>query len=97
MLFEDLIAIGERDPGLLAAGPGVPRRAQPGRIVERASPDPMDSIPRHATNPGATLWANQSDVDTPAVGGALERSRLNPAEAKGGLCHHDPHREGTAR
>jgi hypothetical protein len=81
---------------LFAACPDVPRRVQPGRIVERAGPDPLDPMPRHAANPGAALWANQSDVHTPAVGGPLERSRLNPTETKGGICHDDPYREGTA-
>ena len=45
--FEDFIALGELDPGLLPANPYVPRGPQPGRIVQRAAPDAHDTIPRH--------------------------------------------------
>jgi hypothetical protein len=70
--LENLIALGQRDPGLLAAGPDVPSRPQPGCIVQSARTHAAHAIrPRHAANPAATLRANQSGVYAPTIGGAF--------------------------
>ena len=69
--FENLIALGQRDPGLLAPGPEMRCGPQPGGIVQSARTHAAHSIPRHAANPGATHRANQSGVYAPTIGGAL--------------------------
>jgi hypothetical protein len=73
----------------------MPGRSQPGRIVERACPNTHKPIPRRAGNPRPTFGANQPRVDPPAIGGALERSRLDSAETKAGLRHDDTHGESA--
>src|SRR5690348_443026 len=85
--LENLVALGEHDPGLPAAGPEMHGRAQPGSIVEGAGPHTVQAVirTRRAANPTATLWAYPPGLYPPAVGGALDASRLDPAETKAGL------------
>src|SRR5436190_15970806 len=57
----------------------------------------MHPIPRHSADPGAAVWANQPDVRPPAIGDALQRARLHPAEPECPFLDHDAQREGAAR
>src|ERR1700746_752142 len=95
--LENLIARRECNPRLFAPGPDMPCRSQPGGIVERARTPAAPAVPRDAANPGAALRAHQPGVDAPAVRSALERSRLDSAEMKGGLGRDKPHGKGAAR
>ena len=56
--LEDFIAFGELDPRLLPVNPYVPRRSQPGCIVQRTAPDPDCTFPRDPANPRAAFRAN---------------------------------------
>jgi hypothetical protein len=80
LLLKHFIALGERDPGLLSAGPDVPARPQPGRIVKGACPDPDQAIPRRAGNPRAAFRANPSRAGSTAIGESLKRTWLDAAE-----------------
>ena len=66
------------------------RGPRPGGIVQSAAPDADYAIFWHAANPGATLGANESGVDTPAIGGALKPTRLYPYQAEPVLGDDDP-------
>src|SRR5438105_15836399 len=57
----------------------------------------MHPIPRHSADPGAAVWANQPDVRPPAIGDALQRARLHPAEPERPFPDHDAQRERAAR
>src|SRR5437588_5669460 len=57
----------------------------------------MHPIPRHSADPGAAVWANQPDVRPPAIGDALQRARLHPAEPERPFRDHDAQRERAAR
>src|SRR5436190_19311034 len=57
----------------------------------------MHPIPRHSADPGAAVWANQPDVRPPAIGDALQRARLHPAEPECPFLDHDAQRERAAR
>ena len=92
---ENLITRGQRDPGLLAAGPDMPCRLQPRGIVERARAHPDHAVPRLAADPGTALRTHQA-VWTATVGRSLDASRLNPAQTKGSLGYDNPHRESAA-
>jgi hypothetical protein len=96
LCLENLIALGEHDPGPLAPGPYVPRGPQPGCIVERAAPDADNTIPRHPANPRAALRANQSDVNASAIGGALKLTWLYARQAKSLLGDNHPQGERAA-
>src|SRR5712671_3621633 len=78
--LEDLIALWDRDPRLLASCPDVPRRPHPGRVVERACPDPDQAIPGRAGNPRPALRANPPGAGPAAIGEALKRTRFDTAE-----------------
>src|SRR5262245_58788488 len=93
---ENLVTRGQRDPGLLAAGPYMPCQSQPSGTVEGARAHPDQAIPRLAANPGAAFRAHQTSIDPPTVCSSLDRSRLNAAETKSILGHDNPHREGAA-
>src|SRR6516164_3921236 len=93
---ENLVTRRQCDPGLLAAGPDMPCRPQPGGIVEGARAHPDHTAPRCAANPGAALRAHETGADPPTVCGSLEWPRLDPAQTKASLGHDDPYREGAA-
>src|ERR1043166_494278 len=57
----------------------------------------MHPIPWHAADPGAALRADQPDVGAPAIGDALQRTRLGAAESERPLRDHDAHAERAAR
>jgi len=57
----------------------------------------MHPIPRHSADPGAAVWASQPDVRPPAIGDALQRARLHPAEPERPFRDHDAQRERAAR
>src|SRR4051794_33370203 len=97
LALEDLVALGDRDPGLLAAGPDMPRRTQPGRVVERAAPQADDAVPRHAADPGTAFRADQPDIRASAVGHPLQAARFDPGQAETRLGHDDTQRERAAR
>ena len=93
---ENLITLGQCDPGLLAAGPDMHCRPNPRSIVEGAGTHPNHPAPRRAADPGAAVRAHQAGADPPAVCSSLQTSRLDSAETKTSLGQDDPHREGTA-
>jgi hypothetical protein len=95
--LEYLVTLGERDPGLLAPGPDVPSWPQPRRIVEGARSDAHHPVSGRAANPRAAFGADPSRVESPAIGHALEPSRLDPAETKRTLRDDNPHGERAAR
>src|ERR1700730_14416939 len=74
----------------------MPCRAQPRCIIQRTATHTDHAIPWRAADPGAALGANQSGVYTPAIGDALQLTRLNPAEPESSVGHDDPDRESTA-
>ena len=60
--LEGLIAVAEGDPGLLAAGPNMPSRPQPGCVVKRSGTDADYAAARQAINPTRTLRAHEARV-----------------------------------
>src|ERR1044071_3428102 len=66
--LENLITVRKADPWLFAAGPNVARWSQPGRVVERARPEPVQPLPRQPANPGTAFRAHQSRSNTTAIG-----------------------------
>ena len=94
--LENFITLGKLDPRLLPTGPYVPRGPQPGCIIQRAASDADYTIPRQTANPRATLRTNESGVDAPAIGSALESTWLKPGQAESVLGDNDPQRECAA-
>jgi len=95
--LEDLVALGKGHPRLPAAGPDMSRRPYPGRVVERARPNPKQAVPGRAANPGAAVGTHPSRVGPSAIGEALERARCDTAKLKPALRDHDAQRKGAAR
>jgi hypothetical protein len=98
LCLEDLIALGQSDPGLLAAGPEMRCRAQPGRIVQRACSHAPQAVirTRCTANPRATFRANPTGHHASAISSPLHCSRLYPREAETPGGNDDAHREGAA-
>src|SRR5205823_4161083 len=82
LCLENLIALREHRPWLLAARPEMRGRSQPGGVIERARPHPPDRLSRRgsglrtADNPAAAFRAKPSRDDAAAIGGALDRPRF---------------------
>ena len=57
----------------------------------------MHPIPWHAADPRAALRADQPDIGAPAIGDALQRTRLGAAEPECPFGNHDAHAERAAR
>jgi hypothetical protein len=62
LAFEYLVTLGERDPGLLAARPKMPRRPQPRLIVEAAGARTHYAAARLAIQPTCTIRAYEPGV-----------------------------------
>ena len=60
--LEGLIVVAEGDPGLLAAGPNMPGRPQPGCVVKRPGRYADYAAARQAINPTRTLRAHEARV-----------------------------------
>src|SRR5215469_8776530 len=95
--LEGLVTFGEGDPGLLAANPDMPGQPQPRCVVERSGPDAHDAVARQAIDPACAIGAYEPGVEPPAIGHALERSRLARGQTKGRLRQRNSQREGAAR
>src|SRR5215218_4751418 len=85
--LEARVALGQRDPGLRAAGPEVRGRPQPGGIVQRARPQRDETARwrrarlRAIADPSTAFRADPAGYRAPAVGGAPEGPWLAPREA----------------
>ena len=88
--LEGLIAVAKGDPGLLAAGPNMPGRPQPGCVVQRPGTDADYAAARQAINPTRTLRANEARVEPSTVGHSLNRPRLARGAMECRLRQCDP-------
>ena len=88
--LEGLIAVAKGDPGLLAAGPNMPGRPQPGCVVQRPGTDADYAGARQAINPTCTLRAHEARVEPSTVGHSLNRPRLARGAMECRLRRCDP-------
>src|SRR5258706_3865707 len=95
----NLIAFGQRDPKLFAAGPEMRRRAQPGGVVQRAGPHAAQALirSRRAANPTTALRADPAGLDAAAVRDCMHKPRLDSRQVKGPVVHRDRDRKRATR
>src|SRR4051794_28029313 len=95
--LENLIALGQCDPRLLAPRPDMPRWPQPGYIIQGAGPHPDHTVPRSAAYPRAARRAHKSAIHASAVGSTLEPTWFDAAELESSLGNNHPQGKGAAR
>src|SRR5258707_12296779 len=80
----NLIAFGQRDPKLFAAGPEMRRRAQPGGVVQRAGPHAAQALirSRPAANPTTALRADPPGLDAAPLRDCLQKRGPDSPQVK---------------
>jgi pimeloyl-ACP methyl ester carboxylesterase len=95
---EAVVALGQGDPRLLASGPQMHRRPDPGGVVERAGTRRAHrrALHRVAANPRAAFRADPAVPDGTAVGDARDQPRLDPGQPERLVRNDNRDREGAA-